>query len=254
MSDNILILDCDGVIFDSIPLIDEYVKNIKYEASDAYKKELDSKELKARLMLNKFEEERSNNPSEYGLLKKTIRDIERKRKEHYEHKDCVLEEALKEYKDRINYKAIYQLENTFDGVINMIYTIYGKSLFKDIYILSHVNSQNEIIAKTDFFKKYLPMVKFIPVYFHVENFFNSDGTKNLKRIRTNKIGYFKNYTGIDDLSKAFFADDTESIINEARNLGVVYTYYKTDAISMVDLLRRISFDAICSVDNLNKVR
>ena len=254
MDDNILILDCDGVIFDSLPLIDECVQKINYKASDAYKKELDTEEIKAIFMKNKWEEERSNNPSELGIIKKRMSDVKRKKKEHYEYKDMVLEEVNYEYENRIDYYKIYQLQNTFDGVINMIYTIYGKGLFKEIYVLSHVNSEREIDAKKQFFKKYLPMVRFIPVYFHLDNFYNVDGTRNLKRLRTNKIEYFKNYTGIEDMSTAYFIDDSISIIDEAKELGLSNAYYKNDSSSTNDLLTKIAFDAIGIVDYKNMFR
>lgn len=252
MNDNILVLDCDGVIFDSLPLIDEYVQKIKYEASDAYKKQLDMEEMRVRLVINRWEEERSNDPNQHGLLTKRIIDIKRKKKMYFEYKDKVLEEVLDEYKDRIDYQKIYQLENTFDGVLNMIYTIHGKGLFSDIYILSHVNTQKEIETKKEFFKTYLPMVKFIPVMFHMEPFYNPDGTKKNKRERTCKIEYFRNYTGIKDLSNIYFIDDSESIIDEAKDLGVGYTYFKNESASTIDLLTKISFDAIGIIDNKRK--
>ena len=254
MKDNILVLDCDGVIFDSLPLIDEYVKNIKYIASDAYKNELDKEEFKARFMLNKWKEERSNDPIQHDLIKKMIRDVERKRNEHYEYKDKVLEEVSQRYKGKIDYHKIYQLENTFEGVINMIYTIYGKGLFDDIYILSHVNCKREIEAKSQFFKTYLPMVKFIPVMFHEEKFYNPDGTKNTKRKRTNKIASFQKLTNLEDLSNVYFIDDTESIIDEARQLGVGFTYYKHESLPTIDLLTKVSFEAIGVINKNNIIR
>ena len=99
---------------------------------------------------------------------------------------------------------------------------------------------------------YLPMVKFIPVKFHMEPFYNSDGSKNNTRFRSSKMEYFKNYTGIQDLSKVYFIDDTESIISEAKELGVEYTYYKNDSTTTVDLLTKVSFDAIGIIDNKTK--
>ena len=251
MNDNILVLDCDGVIFDSLPLIDNYVKNIKYIASDSYKRELDQEEFRARLMLNKWEEERSNDPNQYGLIKKRIKDVERKRKEHYEYKDKVLEEVTDKYKGKIDYQKIYQLENTYDGVINMIYTIYGKGLFNEIYVLSHVNCKREINAKKKFFETYLPMVKFVPVMFHIEPFYNQDGSKNTKRKRTNKIEYFKNYLSLEELSCVYFIDDTESIIKEALDLGVNNTFYKNDSSSTIDLLTKVAFDSIGVISKEN---
>lgn len=254
MNDNILILDCDGVIFDSLPLIDEYVQKINYKASDAYKNELDTEEIKAIFMKNKWEEERSNNPQELGAIKKRIISVQKKKQEHYEYKDMVLEEVRHEYENKIDYYNIYQLNNTFDGVINMIYTIYGKGLFKEIYVLSHVNCENEIKAKKNFFKKYLPMIKFIPVYFHLDNFYNNDGSINHDRLRTNKIEYFQKYTGINDLSRTYFIDDSISIIDEAKAIGLSNAYYKNKSISINDLLTKISFDAIGIVDNKNMYR
>lgn len=248
MNDNILVIDCDGVIFDSLPLIDEYVKKIKYIASDAYKKELDQEEFGARLMLNRWEEDRSNDTHQHNLIRKKIRDVEKKRKEHYEYKDKVLEEVTDRYKGKIDYEKIYQLENTFDGVISMLYTIHSKGLFSEIYILSHANSKREIEAKKKFFQKYLHMATFIPVMFHVDPFYNRDGSKNTKRARTNKMAFFKNYTGMEDLSNVYFIDDTESIINEARELGVGYTYFKNDSTTTSDLLTKVSFEAIGVVD------
>ena len=92
------------------------------------------------------------------------------------------------------------------------------------------------------------MVKFIPVMFHKEPFYRKDGTKNNKRIRTNKMQFFKEYSGMDDLSNIYFIDDTQSIINEARSLGVLNAYFKNESSSTVDLLTKIAFDAIGIID------
>ena len=245
MNGNILVLDCDGVIFDSLRLIDEYVRDIEYIASDEYKEKfLDPKSAEANASKDQYEDERSNNPNALRQIENLIIEIENLKDVHYEYKDRVLEEADEKYVGRIDYDKIFTINHTFSDVIDMIRMIDFKGLFDKIYVLSHVNCQREIDAKRRFFEEHLPMVEFVPVLFHIEPFYNSDGSKNLDRVRTNKMGYFLQKKEIDDPSSVYFIDDTLSITSEAIELGVTNSYFKAKSGSTINLLFKACFDSM----------
>ena len=241
-----LILDVDGIIFNSLPLIDEEVRKINYTASDKFYNKVRMVEVELNKRYRDLEYERANNLSEvtYEYFNHEER-IATLIKHHFEMKDRVLEEVDPKFRNRIDYSKVYKLENTYPGVVKTIQRLYASGAFGKIYALSHVNSLAEIEAKKEFFSTYLPMIEFIPVLFHQDPFY-IPGTmeKNPKRIRTNKICYFKSQLGIDNLEDYFFVDDTKTIVDEAREEGVGYCYYKTsdlDINNILDDLANISF-------------
>ena len=241
---------------DSIPLIDEQVKHIEYTASDEYR----LNQLKLRKLFkdeyDKLEFERVNFQSkkaEYCRL--AIESIEKTIIKHFELKDRILEEVDEEYKNRIDYDKIYTIENVYPGVINKIYYMYNLGFFKKIYVLSHVNCEREINAKRKFLNKYLPMVEFVPVYFHMVPFY-VPGTKirNEKRFRTNKIEYFKKEKNIENLDNYFFVDDNETIIEEAKEAGVGCCELKDNSKKTTNILDRFIETIIeKSIDGESKV-
>ena len=203
MKKKILVLDCDGILFDSLKLIDEQVETINYMGSDSYKNDITQRI-----------DERDRN---FDLWNERLR-------LHYIIKDQILEEVFPKYQNRINYDVIYQFENTFDGVIEEVKKIWNSGLFSQIYVLSHVNSVNEVRAKRRFFEEYLPMVNVITVPFHREMYYRcinkeEEIRKNSDRVRTNKVNELKDILELEDLSSVYFIDDTRSICEEAVDLG-----------------------------------
>ena len=253
MKEKYLILDCDGVIFDSLELIDQQVRKIEYKASDEYYRYLLSETEKAHERLHVWEEERSNDLDEHDSIICEIGYYTHLRKEHFKMKDLVLEEALPQYKNLIDYDKVYRLENTYHGVVELIKHIWKNGEYDKIYVLSHVNSPREVKAKRAFFDKYLPMVNLVFPMFHFESFFNRDGSINITRKRSNKLEYLMSVETIDDLSNSTFIDDTESIITEAIKLGVGFSYHKSKtADSFYTILQ--AYDEFCDSLNNGKVK
>ena len=226
-----LILDCDGVLFPA-DLIDPQVQKINYRASKKYYEELKSDKRILDELWDEYEFERRDKTNLSQEQQDVIRKKEKNanaRIEHFDLKNQVLEEVLDEYKKRINYKIVYQIENSDYLVVNLINLISNANRFDDIYILSHVNSDEEIEAKTLFFEKFLPNVKLLFPKYHEDSYFDPEtGKKREERPRTNKIEYFKKHTGIEDLSESLFIDDEESIVAEAKVAGVGVCFQKTE--------------------------
>lgn len=241
MAERLLLLDCDGVIFDSNKLIDKYVQKIEYRACDKYCDTLNRLSRKYHDELHLLETERANDYTKEDRIRKAIAEIGKLRKEHFFIKDMVLEEVLPQYKNRIDYYKIFQLENTFHGVIDKISEIYETGIFDDIYIVSHYNSQTEAEAKLSFFYNYLPMVKVALVKFHTTDFslLPDDSEANKTRERSNKICEFAKQTGITDFTYSSFVDDTSSIVEEARALNVKNCFFKSKKDSTVKILEEI---------------
>lgn len=251
MSKKYLLLDCDGVIFNSNVLIDKEVQKIEFKASDKYCEMLNNMETECINQLHSLEIERAITPEKKAKIKSTIDEIKRLRKEHFLFKDMVLEEVLPKYVGLINYDNIYQMHRTFTDVIEKIREISLTGVFEDIYIVSHYNSSREGNAKVHFFKKYLPMVKVVLVKFHKDKFILGDDAKNCSRARTNKLLDFSDQTGITDFSQCSFIDDTPSIIAEAQELGMGHCEHKGKRITTVSLLENAFKAAICDFGKLN---
>ena len=249
-----LLLDCDGVIFNSNPLIDNYVQRIEYKASDRYGMELDLESQRAHDEYHKWQYERSNDLEKLKKIRERIEEIGNRRREHFLLKDQVLEEVYPEYENRIDYDRIYQMRNTFPGIIKKIIDIWESGVYNKIFIVTHSNSPREVMAKMRFFRKYLPMVELVFVKFHDEKFYYNpeEFEKNYLRRRTNKIEAFIKTTGIQDLSNSSFMDDTGSIVTEADELGVGYTYYKSEEEDSVEKLEGIFADTVIAKNKMLK--
>ena len=245
MAGKFLIVDCDGVFYDTLPVIDEQVKKVNYYASDEYGNKLKMDSLNLHNRKYKLEEERSNNCRELLLLEKQIENSTQMRKMHFDLKDLVLEEVLREYKNRINY-AIYTRENAFPGAIDQLNEIADRGVYDQIFMCSHVNTDCEVEEKYKAVKKeFQGRVILIPVKFHSVPYFDPiTGEKNVNRLRANKIELFKIITGIKDLSKSSFIDDKSDIVDEARDAGVGFCYHKTPEDNTRDLLRRAYIDTL----------
>ncbi len=227
-----LILDCDGVIFNSLPLIEEQIKalidaissgeysgvyhacmvKILKRSLDSYIDKIKAKLEKKRAKLQDKQEEYDNaindreSDKDIDDILRKIQKLKRKIDEldiklekrylrHYPAKDFVLEEICPSFQNLIDYFAIYVKKNAYPGVINYIRKFYSEKTFDGgIYILTQYNTENERLAKEAFFKEFLPMVELIFVPFHPIPLFDPEtNMMNEKRNRSNKMLYFIDY-------------------------------------------------------------
>lgn len=254
MAKKMLLLDCDGVIFNSNELIDQCVQKIYFCASDKYCKYLNDLASKLQSEIDQLNMERPNDSELKKSKERERQAVKELINDHFYAKDMVLEEVLPEYKDRIDYFKIYQKENLFPGILDRLNEIIGMKIFDDVYIVSHYNSENERMAKEQFFEANIPGIKVMLMKFHKEPFsLNAeDKEKNKKRERTNKILEFTNLTGIDDFSMTSFIDDSCSIVEEAEYLGVKNCYFKDKMKETGIYLEDAIENAICDIDNLKE--
>ena len=232
-NDLVLALDCDGVIVNSLPLMDKCIADINYVASDEFASKVirEHRMREAFLLDNYFK----NDLDLYNKYSKQEQEIfERLLKVNRITKDEVLEEVHPMYKNRIDYFTIYRIENVFRGVFGIIRYLYEKKKFKKIYIVTQFNSVLEVLAKYSLFKKYLsdengnPMVEVVFIPFHdkentpyiydKERYF-----ENGDRKRTNKAEYFAMATG-ENPKKTIYIDDSIGICEEAEILGAKAFY------------------------------
>lgn len=219
MKEDILCLDCDGVIFDDLELINQELSKIDYLASDEYKTTIQS-----------LIEERAGNYSEnLELLEK-----------HNLLKDQILEEVFSQYQKKIPYSKIFVLENTFPGVVETIKKIWLMGRFKKIYVVTHCNSHEEIKCKKNFFRDYLPFVEFVPIKFHATRYFYDDlrDRNNMDRERSNKIKIFNLLFDGLEMDKIYFIDDSKSICDEVNKEGA-HALYRSSKTTSVELLNSL---------------
>ena len=246
----ILVVDLDGVIFDSLPLIDEIVGNIDIRATDKYLRQLEEREEKIRKKINQLEYERVNDCDDIKMdLLFELDKVSKLKREHYDYKDQVLEEVYPMYKGLIDYFEIYQFKHTFPMVFETLVRVWEGNVFDRIIGESHYNVDCESDAKRFCLLKDLPFMEFLPVKFHIQPYFNQlTGEKN-DRIRSNKIEQLSYYLKIvnrgqlPNLKKVYFVDDTLSIIREAQKAGVEHCYFKSPEANTNSLLREAYFDA-----------
>ena len=198
MERRVLCLDCDGVIFNTVQMIQRIIAKINYCCSP----EFQEKNIDRALQDNQMDLYNT-----YRRIRKiTI--------------DEVLEETKDIYKNRIPYNEMYVYKNTFYGVIEMIAAICEARIFDKIYITTHVNSLQEVLAKTQFFGDYLPQVEVFTIPFNSEPYNHDKKSyyENFNRKRTNKPAEFFKAKG-ENPENTIFIDDSESICEQARELG-----------------------------------
>ena len=214
-----LVSDFDGVLVNSLPLIDEYVKRIDYKASDEYRKILVDRSNQLHILKQQLEEEQKFNSNEYRAVIEEIEELRRKRYEHYDRKNVVLEEVYPEYRNRIDYNAIYQLENAYDGVIETLIRIKNEKIYDKIIVCSSVNTSVEILYKRKFINKYLENAYFLPVHFFSLPYEDPEtNMKNVGRIPADKLVALTEHYFID-IPKSVVVDDTKGVIDSGLKLG-----------------------------------
>ena len=165
MNDLVLMLDCDGLLVNSLPMIEELMIQINYVGSNTFSKEVTRKHHeKEDMLLKKYYE------NDHEIFDKKMEEerkiFERNIAINRITKDEVLEELKEEYKNSINYRKIYRKENLFPGVIDVIQFLYKKNIFKKIYIVTHFNTVNEVYAKHLLFKEVFPFIEVVYVPYH----------------------------------------------------------------------------------------
>ena len=231
MAKKYLLLDCDGVIFNSLSLIDEQVEKILYAASAKYLTELIAQLDFLVKKRNQMQEDRESE-EKIEEVKDSIKKLEYQKDKHYLTKDYVLEEVCPHFRKLINYFKIYIKENTYAGVIDFIRFIDNLKIFDGIYVLSQCNTDDEKMAKELFFHEYLPNLEVALVPFHpVPRFDPVTYMPNLERKRSNKMTYFVDYmlkkpgvtidNLIEDLADSFYIDDSQANIDDANSFVYV---------------------------------
>ena len=224
-----LISDFDGVLVDSLPLIDEYVKQIDYRASDEYRSKLIKRSNECNEEKQRLEEEQKFYGKEMYKIKQELLELEKKRLEHYDRKNIVLEEVYPEYRNRIGYNEIYQIENAYEGVIELLTKIWEKRVYERLIVCTNVNTGVEIQSKRAFIKKYLPMAQFVPLRFFLDPYFDPfTGLKNLNRIPCDKLAVLTNRDKKIDIAKSIVVDDTKGVIESGNALGFNCYHRKLD--------------------------
>lgn len=275
MAKKYLLLDCDGVIFNSLSLIDEQVEKILYMACAKYLLELNMQIELLEKKRNQMQEERESD-EKISEIENAIKKLEQQKKKHYLSKDYVLEEVCPHFRKLINYFKIYVKENTYVGVIDFIRFIGNLKLFDGIYVLSQYNTDDEKLAKEMFFHEYLPMLEVVLVPFHpLQRFDPVTFMPNLDRKRSNKMLYFMDYmlkkpgvtidNLIDDMSNSFYVDDSQANIDDADSFVYVdgdkkeydvkcgYTSLKKQEDLTIDILRKFVSEAM-QIDNKKKTK
>ena len=217
-----LLVDCDGVVINSNPILDEMMASINFCCSKEYvemmKQQHDKRE---EALLNRYFE---NDPElfyKYQMLEQ--KNYERLLKINRITKDEVLEELYPAYKNRINYFMVYTLTNYFQGVIERIKFFNKGHFFKKIYIATQYNSVMEVLAKHLTFKESLPGIEVVFVPFHDKDktpylYDKRKYFENGDRKPVNKIKYLVDYLGLNP-KKLVVIDDTLRVCHEAEELG-----------------------------------
>ena len=221
-NDLVLALDCDGVLVNSVPLLDKCVGEINYVASDEFGKII-AKEHRMREKYL-FETYFNNDLELYNKYSKMEQDLFNKLlKVNRITKDEVLEEIYPIYQNRINYFKIYSIQNVFAGVFEIVKFFQKTNRFKKIYIVTQFNAVLETLGKSRLFKTYLSGIEIIFIPFHDKEvtpyiYDKARYFENGNRQRTNKAEYFAVLTG-EDPKKTIYIDDSVGICQEAEKLG-----------------------------------
>ena len=220
-----LILDFDGVLLPGEELMDNYVWEICKEASNRYRDELFASQIELIKMSQELEEERSGSKS-LEKIKQELEQIDKKIKYHYNKKDQVLEETEPEYENRIPYNEIYIRENVFPGVLELVHKLHDMGIYTQIIVNTHVNSPREINAKKELLVKHFPKMKFIPILFHIDRYYDEYGAVVKDRQPSDKVGRLLKMCPYIIPETSTLVDNTRSIIERGKELGLICYFVK----------------------------
>ena len=218
------ILDFDGVLVPGEELMDNYVMGVCKEATNAYCEELFKKQSELIETQQQLEQERNVYGSEMREVIEELEELKRKIKKHFDLKDQVLEETEEKYRNKINYKEIYQVQNVFPGVLELVWKIHESGIYVQQISNTHVNAENEIIAKRELLKNAFPPMKFVPIRYHIDPYRDQYGALNKNRQPSDKVGRLLKTIPTIDPRVSVLVDNSKSIINRGNELGL-RTYF-----------------------------
>lgn len=212
-------LDFDGVLAPGEELMDNYIRPVCKEATNEYCRELFSYQRELIVVQQQLEEDRNIYGHEMRQVKAELTEISRKLKIHFDLKDQFLEEADPKYKNVIKYFEIYQRKNVFPGILEVLWAIYDKGIYDLQICCTHVNAENEILAKKGLLTKDFPPMKFIPVKYHLIPY-RTNGLVNRNREPSDKVGIMVRNIPNMDVSISPMVDNSKSIIIRSEELGL----------------------------------
>jgi len=218
------ILDFDGVLVPGEELMDEYIKLFCYEATNEYCEKLFKRQSDLVLIQQQLEEDRNIYGKEMHEIINELEEIKKLLVKHFDLKDQVLEEANDKYRNKIDYKEIYQVKNVFPGVLEAVWKMHDKGIYYQQISNTHVNAEREIIAKKELLKKAFPPMKFVPVRYHIEPYRDPYGLLNKNRKPSDKVGRLIRTVPYIDVRTSTLVDNSRSIITRGNELGL-RTYF-----------------------------
>ena len=218
------ILDFDGVFVAGEELMDEYIMSYCKKATNKYCNELFKKQSELIHAQQQLEIDRNIYGKEMHEIIRELEEIERLLKEHFDLKDQVLEETELKYRNKINYKEIYQRKNVYPGVLELMWKIYEAKIYYLLISNTHVNAEKEIIAKKELLLNDFPPMKFVPIRYHIEPYRDQYGLLTKNRKPSDKVGILLKTVPIVDPTISPLVDNSKSIITRGNELGL-RTYF-----------------------------
>lgn len=218
------IYDYDGVLVPGEELMDEQIiancgpHKEAIEATNIYAEKLFRRQLELIQEKQELELERDVYDHRMREIIKELKDLEEKIKRHFIIKDQVLEETEKKYENLIDYDKIYTLENVYPGVLELLWEIYEKGIYKKLFNNTHTNKLREETPKKILLRDEFPPMTFVPVRFHIMPYRDHEGI-NLNRKPTDKVQrMLVNNTEINPYLSSY-VDNSKSVIKCAKVLG-----------------------------------
>ena len=133
--------------------------------------------------------------------------------ESYDYKDRVLGEVDKHYKNVINFKEIYEINDLNQAMYDYINLLSTAKLGYTIYIIFYYNTEREYNEKMEVCKKFFPNCEAMGIKFYEEDY-----QKDYLRKRTNKAEYIKNELKLNDLTCCLLIDKSVKSCDEWNEL------------------------------------
>lgn len=134
--------------------------------------------------------------------------------EFYDLKDRVLEEVDDKYKNGINFKEVYEINNSNQTMYDYINRMSCSDIGYNIYITFYYNTKREFMEKKAVCASLFPNCKTMGI-----KFYKDDYKKGYFRKRTNKAEYVQNELGLNDLSGCLLIDKSVSSCIEWHKLN-----------------------------------
>lgn len=184
-----LFIDLEVISANNGEIFDDEIAKVEYKASRRY---LDT----------------INNLFIHDIIKEE--DYRNLSNESDDYKDRVLEEIDSEYKDRINFTRIYEVNESTKSIVDYINKV---SSIIETYIIFYYNTEREKQQKEMVCKKYFPNCSTIGIRFYEEKY-----DPNIRRKRTNKARYIKDRLNLKNLDDCMLIDKSQICCDEWSNL------------------------------------